>query len=80
MCDGLTQRRRPKMFYFNRTTGALSLTFVKAAPPCRGGILSDEMGLGKTVQTIALLALELAPTAAEKASFQSVRLQRVGGA
>lgn len=61
------------MFYFNRTTGALSFDFIKASSPCKGGILADEMGLGKTVQTIALLALELNPTSTEIRTFESTR-------
>eukprot|EP00380_Ascogregarina_taiwanensis_P014890 284817425_4 len=57
-------------FYFNRTTGQLSLQFPDAVPNCLGGILADEMGLGKTVQTIALISLDLTPTAAELEGFQ----------
>lgn len=68
------------MFYFNRTTGEISLKFVKASPQCKGGILADEMGLGKTVQTIALLVLELSPTDTERKLFQSLKNEEVSKA
>lgn len=41
-------------FYFNGTSGELTLEFPKAGD-CRGGILADEMGLGKTIEMLALI-------------------------
>ena len=42
-------------WYWNMSTGAVSIAFPAASGEAKGGILADAMGLGKTVQMLALI-------------------------
>ena len=42
-------------WYWNMSTGAVSVAFPAASGEAKGGILADAMGLGKTVQMLSLI-------------------------